>query len=162
MYAPQTQAGRWVWLGTENQTVSVPPNTHVRYGKDGRWVELVLSGTFVVENSLFGDPAPGVPKDLERFEMANWHAGGGVAYPQPPHAHHAPSSHFGRPPPGTGRWLRLGFENDTVTVGPNTLVRYGHGNRWTERVLTGTFRADNNLFGDPAPGVRKEIERFAA
>jgi hypothetical protein len=55
-------------------------------------------------------------------------------------------------------WSRIGAENETVTVAPNTRVRYGKGNTWVERTESGTFRADNGKFGDPIPGTVKEIQ----
>jgi hypothetical protein len=56
------------------------------------------------------------------------------------------------------QWTTIGNENSIVSLPANTRVRYGKGNRWTERTESGTFRADNNRFGDPIPGTFKEIQ----
>jgi hypothetical protein len=57
-------------------------------------------------------------------------------------------------------WVRIGKENDTVNVPPNTNVRYGDpaSNKWVEKVMSGSFQASNTIFGDPTPGVVKEIQ----
>lgn len=57
-------------------------------------------------------------------------------------------------------WARIGKENDTVNVPPNTNVRYGDpaSNTWVEKVMSGSFQASNTIFGDPTPGVAKEIQ----
>jgi len=57
-------------------------------------------------------------------------------------------------------WVRIGGENDTVNVPPNTSVRYGDpaSNTWVEKVMSGSFQATNTIFGDPTPGVVKEIQ----
>src|SRR5688572_15529324 len=36
----------WYWWANENQTVTVPANTKVRYGASGKFVEKIMSGTF--------------------------------------------------------------------------------------------------------------------
>ena len=57
-------------------------------------------------------------------------------------------------------WVRIGGENDTVNVPTNTSVRYGDpvSNIWVEKVMSGSFQANNTIFGDPTPGVVKEIQ----
>lgn len=59
-----------------------------------------------------------------------------------------------------GHWVKLADEGQTVTVPPNSHVRYGAGDNWAERVMAGTFRADNSTFGDPIYGVSKRIELY--
>ena len=62
----------------------------------------------------------------------------------------------------TSSWVKIGKENDTVNVSSNTSVRYGDpaSNRWVEKVMSGSFQASNNIFGDPAPGIPKEIQSY--
>jgi len=129
--APYAAAGTWTKLGNEHETVTVPPNTTVRYGADGVYVIRVMSGTFVADNTTFGDPIFGVFKEIDEFIDST-----------------------------TEAWTKLGNEHDTVTVPPNTTIRYGANGLYVIRVMSGTFVADNTTFGDPIPGVPKEIDQF--
>jgi hypothetical protein len=61
-------------------------------------------------------------------------------------------------------WIKLADEGQTVTVAPDTLVRYGVSSteNYIERVMSGTFAADNSTFGDPMRGVEKSLWGLAA
>lgn len=61
----EVKQSEWKHLGKENDTVSVPPNSRVRYGIDNQWVEKIMSGTFMVCNNIFGDPAYGIGKCIQ-------------------------------------------------------------------------------------------------
>ena len=62
-YSTQT----WEQIGVETQTVTVPPNTRVRYGTPGKWVEKTVSGSFRIDNGFFAsDPAPGIGKICQK------------------------------------------------------------------------------------------------
>ena len=131
-------AGAWHVIGKEHGTAEVPPSTRVRYGAGTRWSEKLLWGTFKVINELFGDPAPGVGKQAER-----WVEPGESAIP---------------PAPGT--WQLACRENETAELPPQTRVRYGLGASWVEAVVGGRVRANNAAFGDVVPGKAKVLERF--
>ncbi|RYZ63924.1 MAG: hypothetical protein EOP09_16825 [Proteobacteria bacterium] len=49
-------------LGEERKSFTVPANTLVRFGANGKFFEKVVSGTFNCTWEFFGDPAPGVLK----------------------------------------------------------------------------------------------------
>lgn len=57
-------------------------------------------------------------------------------------------------------FTKIGDEGSTVTVGGegSKMFRYGSGNRWVTKLMSGSFTANNSTFGDPAPGTRKEIQ----
>ena len=56
----------WTKIGQQHSYVTVPPNTRVRYGIPGKWIESVKSGGFIANNStLGGDPAYGLDKNVE-------------------------------------------------------------------------------------------------
>ena len=57
-------------------------------------------------------------------------------------------------------FTKVGNEGSTVTVegGGDKIFRYGHGNRWVTKAMSGTFTANNSTFGDPAPDIGKEIQ----
>lgn len=57
----------WVNIGIENENVTVPPNTRVRYGANGIFVESLKSGTFCANNDTFGDPINNVVKKIEAY-----------------------------------------------------------------------------------------------
>jgi hypothetical protein len=77
----------------------------------------------------------------------------------------AASAHFWLPPldpskvPPVG-WVHLGWENERVTVPENTRVRYGAPRLWVEKIVSGSFTLGNAVFGDPAPGIRKQAQRY--
>lgn len=59
------------------------------------------------------------------------------------------------------KWVRIGVESyPTVSVAPNTQVRYGYGDRWVNATKSGVFNGNSTTFGDPYPGVLKEIQAF--
>jgi hypothetical protein len=56
----------WSKIGQEGSYVTVGPNTTVRYGLPGKYIESVKSGGFIVTNATMGgDPAPGSLKIVE-------------------------------------------------------------------------------------------------
>lgn len=57
----------WETIGSETQTISVPPNTNLRYGANNNWVYKTASGSFTVGNTFFGsDPVPGQAKTCQK------------------------------------------------------------------------------------------------
>jgi hypothetical protein len=58
------------------------------------------------------------------------------------------------------KWEVIGNEGDTRTVDNGTWVAYGAGDCWYEKALSGTFTANNALFGDPAYGVFKQVAKL--
>jgi hypothetical protein len=121
----------WNGLCKENQKTQVSANTLVRYGVRKNWVLRVVSGYVVANNQLFGDPAPGVVKELQQAIFAG----------------NSPDC-----------WCFVDTEYSVVTVPPGTRVRYGIDGNWVEREMSGKFVADNNTFGDPAPGKEKQLQ----
>ena len=56
----------WTKIGQQHSFITVPPNTRVRYGVQGKWIESVKSGGFIANNSTMGgDPAFGSDKIVE-------------------------------------------------------------------------------------------------
>ena len=52
-------------------------------------------------------------------------------------------------------WVACASEGGTCLVTGTQTVRYGSGNSWNTRVVTGSISCSNGAFGDPAPGVPK-------
>jgi len=55
------------------------------------------------------------------------------------------------------QWVRIGGENESISVPPNTRVRYGAGEMWVYRTMSGVFSASNATFGDPIVGTAKAV-----
>lgn len=71
--------GTWTKLGGEGVTVTVPENTVVRYGANGKYVYAKVSGKFTIGNTFFKtDPINGFVKTAE-----TWTAAGGSTTPTP-------------------------------------------------------------------------------
>jgi hypothetical protein len=71
--AAPTVAGTWMRLGGENEIVTVPADTVVRYGDGatGRYVYAKITGQFTISNDYFGsDPAVTINKTAEAFTPA--------------------------------------------------------------------------------------------
>lgn len=60
----------------------------------------------------------------------------------------------------TLRWENIGTEGQSIVVGTNADLRYGAGDKWVYKTLSGTIVANNSSFGsDPAPGVGKMVQK---
>jgi hypothetical protein len=60
--------GQWVLVGRENEELTVPPNSLLRYGLNACWVEKRHSGNFKATNQFFGkDPLYGTGKIVEMW-----------------------------------------------------------------------------------------------
>jgi len=55
-------------------------------------------------------------------------------------------------------WIQVGREGETFDFPSDTTIRYGVGDKWVEKIVSGKVTAGNELYGsDPAPGVPKEM-----
>jgi hypothetical protein len=61
----------YTFAGNEGSTITVPPNTPVRYGKGDKWAYATMSGSFAANNARFGDPVPGIRKELQTRAISN-------------------------------------------------------------------------------------------
>ena len=59
----------WVFLGNENNKVSVPVKTPVRYGANGKYKFKIKSNSFIVNNKTFGDPIINIHKTVEYLHI---------------------------------------------------------------------------------------------
>lgn len=63
------------------------------------------------------------------------------------------------PPLMAQTWFKVANEGDTVTSTAAITYRYGSGTLWTApKTSSGTIAVSNATFGDPAPGVVKELD----
>ncbi|MDP1684479.1 hypothetical protein [Hydrogenophaga sp.] len=79
--------------------------------------------------------------------------------PAPPPARPSDPGSAQAPAPSSITWIKASDENQTFSVSGTAAVRYGVGNTWIQRNLSGTVQCTNSFFGaDPASGVRKTCE----
>jgi subtilisin family serine protease len=127
----------WTKVATEGQNYSVIGTQTIRFGGNNNWIEKTLTGgTLQCTNAFFGrDPLYGVVKACDA-----------ASSPVPP------------PPPSNG-WKKVAVEGESYTLAGTQKVRYGAGNSWIEKVLSGTIQCTNTFFGaDPIRGTVKSCE----
>ncbi|MEK8033471.1 polysaccharide lyase family 1 protein [Ideonella sp. DXS29W] len=62
-------------------------------------------------------------------------------------------------PAAGATWTKVADENKSFTVQGTQNVRYGTGNNWVTKVVTGSATCSNSYFGaDPYSGVRKQCQ----
>jgi hypothetical protein len=119
----------------ENGFCRVPYPTRVFYGVPGRQTALDVSERGIpCSNEFFGDPAPGVPKYCAYLAR-----GVDDSYSDD----------------GVRGWRICARENEFCNFRGRKRVRYGADGRFVEGIYQNGVGCDNQIFGDPAPGVRK-------
>jgi len=140
---------------TEGGTCRLPYPAEVVYGaKDGPSVRC--------SNRVFGDPAPGVRKscyivlrgrgrDRDRdYGDGGWDNGGGGGWDNG-----GGWGDGGYGEPRRNRWVACASENDYCDFNGRKRVRYGVPGNFEEGVFRDGVECSNDVFGDPAPGMRK-------
>lgn len=121
--------GSWVACGGEGATCTFDNVRTVAYGAGGTFRYSRFTGSTACSNGIFGDPVPGVAKSCYYLQSA-----GGTS--------------------PTGYSLCAEEEQICVVNGPAT-VSFGGDGRYATLRTSGDVNCRNDLFGDPAPGVRK-------
>ena len=121
----------WTFLGNEGAAVHVPVGSALRYGASSLYVyKTAVDASFTVSNEYFGsDPAPGVVKTCDFATAASVIPG----------------------------FVKAGNQNEVFNVPASTTVRYGTETKYVDKVMSGTFTADNATFTNPAPGIFKSV-----
>ena len=130
---------QWITCANEHEICIVPESARVRYGARGVFAFRTASRQIMCHNAVFGDPVPNVVKSCAYLV--------------------APTSTPTAPPPS---WVGCAQEGQTCSVSGKMLVRYGAGNMFVTREVTGRFTCGNGLFGDPVPNVVKSCSYVAA
>ena len=119
----------WTFCATEGGFCAFTGTMDVRYGANGSFFFKTLTDGTACINGVFGDPAPGTPKEC---------------------AIRTPST----PPPTD--WVFCAPEGG-VCAFPGTMeVRYGANGLFVVKTLTGGTACTNDVFGDPAPDTPKQ------
>jgi hypothetical protein len=131
----------WVRVASENDTFTLAASQTVRYGAGNAWVSREASGSVTCSNWWFGnDPAFGVVKGCEVVDAQAASSGATSA---------------------SGSWQTVAQENGGFIVAGTRPVRYGAGDAWVQRSVTGAGTCSNWWFGsDPAFGTVKRCEAW--
>jgi len=116
----------WTFCANEGGTCSFSGTQQVRYGANGSYVYLTLTGGTACTNAVFGDPAYGVAKHCDIGSTS------------------------------TTTWTVCANEGGFCSFAGTQQVRYGANGSYVYLTLTGGTACTNAVFGDPAYGVAKQ------
>jgi parallel beta-helix repeat protein len=116
----------WTFCANEGGTCSFSGTQPVRYGANGSYVYLTLTGGTACTNAVFGDPAYGVAKHCDIGSTS------------------------------TTSWTVCANEGGYCSFAGTQQVRYGANGSYVYLTLTGGTACTNAVFGDPAYGVAKQ------
>jgi uncharacterized protein (DUF1800 family) len=134
----RAQATTWTKVADELHTFYIDGKKTVRYGAGSNWVEKSFSGYAQCTNQVFGrDPAVGTKKQCQ--------VEGSTDTP----ANEAAS----------GTWTKVADEFNTFLVSGAQSVRFGTGNAWVQKTISGYAQCITSTFGtDPAVGLKKQCQ----
>ena len=122
-----TSTTTWSLCANEGGTCAFIGTQQVRFGANGLYTYRTLTGGTPCTTSVFGDPAPGVPKQCHTSSSTTETA-----------------------------WSFCANEGGTCAFTGTQQVRFGANGLYTYRTLTGGTPCTTSVFGDPAPGVAKQ------
>lgn len=119
----------WISCAAEGGTCMFNGTLQIRYGTPTAYYTRSATSSIECSNAVFGDPSPGVVKSCS-------YGGASVS-------------------PPVVSWTSCATENGTCTVPGTREVRYGVGNSYVSKIVTGLIACTNAIFGDPAQGIAK-------
>jgi len=125
-----TSSGSWSICAYEGGTCAFTGTQQVRFGANGLYAYRTLSGGASCSNSVFGDPAPGLPKQCDTSTAST----------------------------STDSWSICAYEGGVCAFTGTQQVRFGANGLYAYRTLSGGTSCSNSIFGDPAPGMFKQCE----
>lgn len=179
--------GGWVACAHEGGFCRTPYPTTVRYGARGGWAEQDADRGIPCRNDVFGDPAPGVVKSCFYRERGGWNeprrgggwdeprrggggwdeprrGGGGWDEPRRGGGGWDEPRRGGggweepRRGGGGGGWQPCAGEGQFCRFQGPAQVRYGARGSWVTVDGFNGIACNNDVFGDPAPGVPKTCQ----
>jgi hypothetical protein len=120
----------WQFCANENDFCSFRGQAEVRYGAEGRYIYRTVTNGIGCSNDVFGDPAQGLPKACffkKKFVNKRMDRRGQFCANE-------------------GGFCKFRGQAE---------VRYGAEGRYVYKVLTNGASCNNDVFGDPAPGLPK-------
>jgi uncharacterized protein YjdB len=130
VYSTSGTECNWIFAANENETATFSGTKQVRYGANGTYVTLTATNSIGCNNSVFGDPTPGVVKKCQVCESSAANC----------------------------NWTFAANENGTATFSGTKQVRYGANGTYFTLTATNSIGCNNSVFGDPTPGVVKTCE----
>src|SRR4030095_16280721 len=124
-----TTTASWSLCASEGGTCAFTGTQQVRYGANGLYAYKTLTGGTACTNAVFGDPAPGIPKQCHTSTSTST---------------------------STGSWSVCANEGGRCPSSGTQNVRYGANSLYAYKTLTGGTACTNSVFGDPAPGIPKQ------
>ena len=133
-------AETWVKCADEGGSCRFDGVRRVGFGTDNKWAYRNLENSAQCTAGVFGsDPAPGKRKRC-RYQVAP-----------------SPIAYLPAPP----AWVVCAQEGGTCNLDGKRKVAFGTGSNWVLESFVGGIECSTGVFGDPAPGKRKEC-RFLA
>jgi len=129
---PMPPPTNWTFCATEGGVCAFTGTMEVRYGANGSFLSKTLTNGTACTNAVFGDPAPGTPKQC---------------------------AIGARPTPPPMEWTFCAPEGGVCTFTGTIDVRYGANGSFFFKTVTDGTACTNQVFGDPAPGVAKSCSR---
>lgn len=139
----QALAVSWVWCAPEGGRCSYSGSREIRYGTATQNVVRVVNGGATCSNATFGDPAPGVSKQC-------WYSSDIVTSGSTTTTATTTSTS------SSTSWTACAWEGSTCSFSGTRTVRYGTTSANVSRTATSAIACSNAVFGDPAPGQRKQ------
>ncbi len=164
-----TPIGIWITCATENGFCSFSGTTQVRYGAGETWVIQTHTNGVSCTNAIFGDPAWGVAKTCQFYQIAPLTPFALPTVPtstpfytlvptSTPSPTLVPTSTLSPTPIPT--WKKCANENGFCSFSGTAQVRYGANGVWVTQTRTNGVSCTNAVFGDPISGVAKTCQVY--
>ena len=132
-WSPAPAQAQWQRCANQDEVCRFRGEALVRYGTQGRYEYRVARNRILCDVKDFGrDPARGVLKQCAYNHDLN-----------------------ARDPGNSRGWTQCAGENEYCRVPGSARVRYGVGNRYVYRNVSGGVQCSYRIFGDPAKGEHK-------
>lgn len=140
----------WENCANEGATCNFSGTQQVRYGANGIYSYKTLPGSVRCDNSIFGDPIYGVVKQCSVLTQTSTP----IISPTP--------IPIVTPTPSPTTWTNCASEGATCSFSGTQQVRYGANNSYVYKTATGSINCNNDVFGDPLPGMVKSCSTSTA
>lgn len=133
-------AEKWVKCADEEGVCTFDGTRRVGFGVGSKWSYRTYENSTQCNVAAFGDPAPGKRKRC-RYLVAP-----------------APIAYR----PAAPQWVTCAQEGQTCGLSGKARVAFGTGSNWVAETFVHGIECSTAVFGDPAPGKRKECRYLAA
>lgn len=156
-------ATTWAYCTWQGGTCTFNGTRQVRYGTATASITKTFTGKVLCVDSVFGDPAYGIPKTCW---VANTAAATSTTTALQDSAATATTSTTTSPTATSTStstsWQYCTWQGGTCSFSGTREVRYGAGSSWYTKTVTSSVSCADAVFGDPAYGTAKHCELGAA